>query len=119
MTRPLVFDSSALIALFEANDLAYRIWTRADQGKRLLIVPAGAVLEANQTLKATDNAWSVLLYPRDVIPTTLSPAVAIEIGPWSGTIGQRHATYEAITVGGIVVTRNPDGYGPEVATLPI
>lgn len=47
MTRPLVFDSSALIALFEANDLAYRIWTRADQGQRLLITPAGAILEAS------------------------------------------------------------------------
>lgn len=119
MSRPLILDASALIALFDAHDTVYRLWGRADRGELLLIVPAGAIVEANETLQTTESAWSVLLYPRDVIPTALSTSVAIEIATWAGTVGRRHVTYEALAVAGIVVTRNPDDYGDAVATLPI
>lgn len=119
MRRPLILDTSALVALFDAYDPVYRLWGRADRGEALLIVPAGAIIEANQQLKASHNAWSVLFFPRDVIPTALTAQVAIDIGPWSGSIAQRHVVYEAKTVEGIIVTRNPGDYDKTVAILAV
>ena len=119
MRRPLVLDASALVALFDAYDPVYRLWGRADRGEALLIVPAGAVIEANQILKATYNAWSTLLYPRDVVTTALSTQVAIEIGPWSGSVASRHVVYEAHAAGGIIVTRTPEEYDSTVAILAV
>ncbi len=110
MSRPLVLDASALVALFAAYDPVYRLWNRADRGQALLIVPAGAIVEANQTVQASYNAWSTLLYPRDVVATALTAQVAVEIGPWPGRTASRHVLYEARAARGIVVTRQPDDY---------
>jgi hypothetical protein len=81
VSRPLVLDASALLALFDAYDPIYRLWLRADQGELLLIVPAAAIADANRTLGASYNAWSTILAPRDVVTTALSDQVAIDIGP--------------------------------------
>jgi hypothetical protein len=110
-------DASALIALFDAYDPIYRLWHRADQGTRLLIVPAGAIADANGALKASHDAWSAVLAPRDVVATALSEHVAIEIGPWPGSLNARHSIYEARAARAIVVTRSPGEY--EVGTVPL
>ena len=40
MSQPLVYDSSALIALFDAHPLAFAYWKRADAGAITLVFPA-------------------------------------------------------------------------------
>ena len=61
MTRPLVLDPSALVTLFEAHDLVYRIWARANRGAALLVIPASAIADANAALRASHDAWSAVL----------------------------------------------------------
>jgi hypothetical protein len=112
-----VLDASALVALFDAYDPIYRLWNRADEGARLLIVPAGAVADANGALKASHEAWAAVLAPRDVVATALSEHIAIEIGPWPGSLAARHAVYEARAARAILVTRTPDEY--EVGAVPL
>lgn len=117
MTQPLVFDASALVALFEAHDLVYRLWERANAGEALIVVPTAAIADANGNLTATHDSWSAVLWPNDVVTTPLTEDVAIEIGPWSGGLATRHVVYEAQAVRGIVVTRAPREY--DAWTIPL
>jgi hypothetical protein len=117
VSRPLVLDASALLALFDAYDPIYRLWIRADRGELLLIVPAVAIADANRALEASHGAWFTVLAPRDVVTTALSDHVAIDIGPWPGELAARHVVYEAQAVRGIVVTRTPDAY--KVGSVPL
>lgn len=117
MTRPLVLDASVLVALFNAHDPIYRLWDRASRGEVLLIVPACAIAEANHALRATHNAWSAVLDPRDVVATALTEQVAIEIGTQDGNLPTRHVVYEATAVRGIIVTLDPGQYVGETVPL--
>jgi hypothetical protein len=118
--RPVVFDHTALIALFDAHPVLLGLWQQADRGERTLVMPAAAVAEANHVLGASHNAWSALLYPVDVTVTPLDSSQAIDTGHMPGALAVRHVIHEVRAVSGIIVTRAPWQYPPDAGpTRPV
>jgi predicted nucleic acid-binding protein len=118
VTHTFVFDTSALIALFDAYDPVYRLRRRADRGVAVVALPAVAVAEATRAVAASAASWEAIVWPRhvDVVPRT--EAAAIEIGSWPGEdLAARHALWEAAFLDGLLVTRQPDLYDEERAPL--
>jgi hypothetical protein len=116
VTDTYVFDASALIALFDGDETAYRLIERADAGKLQVVFPAAAIAEANTYIQASESAWEAILLGRvDCIP--LTEHIGVTIGPWPRDVAVRHVVYEAQAVMGDVVTREPYRYGPW--TLPL
>ena len=112
MSQPLVYDSSALIALFDAHPLAYDYWKRADAGRITLVFPALAIAEANLTLRTSYSAWSLLLWPPSVGVAPLDAGAAIEVGERvEHDLASSHVIRETQTVRGIVLTSRPHLYG--------
>lgn len=111
MTRPqpLVFDHTAIIALFRGHRKAFGHYNRADVGQVFLVLPAAAVAEANLTIHGVWKTWEALLYPEAVTVAPLDEHSALEAG-LLGDIAIGHAMYEARAVRGLVVTSNPDPY---------
>jgi hypothetical protein len=56
MKEPRVFDHTALIALFDGNDLAFQLWWEADRGAANLVLPATAVTEGTMCRAATRSS---------------------------------------------------------------
>jgi predicted nucleic acid-binding protein len=56
--RSLLFDASALVALFAAHDRVYALWIAAEEASVPVLLPATAIAEANRKLRASDGAWS-------------------------------------------------------------
>jgi predicted nucleic acid-binding protein len=54
--RSLLFDASALVALFDAHDRVYALWVAAEESSVPVLLPATAIAEANRKLRATDRA---------------------------------------------------------------
>lgn len=52
MSEPLVFDATAMLALFGGDSRAYLLW-EADRGDIGLAFPTAAVAEANRWLQAS------------------------------------------------------------------
>ncbi|MBT8224966.1 MAG: hypothetical protein HKP61_11660 [Dactylosporangium sp.] len=111
MSQPLVYDSSALIALFDAHPLAYDYWKRADIGKITLVFPALAIADANLPLRASYSAWSVLLWPPSIGVAPLDAGTAIEVGKHAEhDLATTHVIRETRAVRGIVLTSRPHLY---------
>ena len=111
MTQPIVYDTSALIELFDAHPIAPNYWNRADKGRLGLVFPAAAVADANTTLQASYNAWSALLWPESVHVAPLDASAAIETGlRRSHDLATSHVVHEARAVRGIVLTGDPNRY---------
>ena len=120
MKEPRVFDHTALIALFDGNDLAFQLWQDADRGATNLVLPATAVAEANHVIGGDSNAWQAVLFPRNVVVTPLDGSTAIGTGQLAGSLVVRQVIREAQQIRGAVVTRAPWQYpieGPPIRTL--
>lgn len=111
MTRPqpLVFDHTAIIALFKGHRRATWHYKRADAGQVSLVLPAAAVAEANRAIHGVWKTWEAVLYPEDVTVAPLDEHAALEAG-LLGKIVPGHAVYEARAIRGLVVTTDPDPY---------
>ena len=118
MTRPqpLVFDHTAIIALFNGHRKAFGHYNRADLGKVSLVLPAAAVAEANQTIHGVWKTWEAVLYPEAVTVAPLDEHSALEAG-LLGEVAIGHAVYEARAVRGVIVTCDPDPYRHTDQTL--
>ena len=118
MSQPIVYDSGALVALFNAHPIALAYWERADQGGLNLVFPASAIADANVSLGASYNAWSVLLWPETVNVAPLDASAAIEAGlRHRHDLATSHVVHETQSVRGIVLTSAPDRYSG--ATVPV
>lgn len=120
MTEIVVYDSTALLALFRTHVRAFDYWQLADAGEVGLIFPAAAVAEANRYLQETWNAWSVLVWPERVEVAPLDSTAAVELATLPGGLPVAHVIWEARQVGGAVLTGRPQDYvGTDVPVLPL
>jgi hypothetical protein len=113
----LVFDATALTALFDAHPPVWAWWKRADDGQVTLGFPAAAIVEVGETGEVTPNQWSTLLWPETIEVLPLGESAAVEIGSWTGTLAARQSMWEARALGWTILTRDPRLYHPGVVPL--
>jgi hypothetical protein len=113
----LVFDATALEALFHGHQPLNALWHRADEGLIRLGFPALAVVEAGMALGASARDWDIVLWPPQVTVLPLDVTAAVEIASWSGTLAARHALWEALHMDCPIVTRDEGLYAPGVAMV--
>ncbi|MER7280473.1 hypothetical protein ABT369_39150 [Dactylosporangium sp. NPDC000244] len=108
----LVFDATALAALFDAYQPVWALWRTADQDLGHVGFPALAIVEAGGEVGAPASAWDSILWSKSVTVLPLSERAAVEISAWSGTFGARHALWEALALDCPLITRRPELYAP-------
>jgi hypothetical protein len=111
MSQPVIYDASALLALFEANEQAYRRWQRSDDGRTTVVFPAAAVADANNTLCGSYDDWSPLLWAKGAAVAPLDGSAAVESGRLcQESLSVAHVVHEARAMRGIVLTTLPQIY---------
>ncbi len=112
----IVFDESALVALFSGYLPIYRLWASADRGHVVVAFPAAAMAEAGRQAEVSESAWDALLWSATVKVLPLGQAAATRIGSWSGSgsLAARHTVWESRATGWPVLTCVPDQYGSDV-----
>jgi hypothetical protein len=113
----LVFDATALVALFNSHPTVFMLWQRADEGATEIAVPALAVVEAGSALRTSPTAWDRFLWTDAITVLPLGERAAVEIASWSGTFAARHSLWEARILDCPLVTTEPDLYGPGLADI--
>jgi hypothetical protein len=121
VSQPLIFDQTAIIALFRSHPGVYHYWTLADAGEARIVLPAAAVAEANRMLRAPWNAWEAVLFPNPDAPGAVAVApldehTAVEAGQ-HGDVATGHVTYEARQIHGVVVTQAGGAYQESAVSL--
>jgi hypothetical protein len=117
VTETRVFDHTAIVALFQGDEHAFRLWELADADQLTLVMPALAVAEANHFLGGTSDTWRAILDPGRVVVTPLDESTAIETGRAVGSVVIRQVVREASQVQGEIVTRAPWQYPPDTSPL--
>jgi hypothetical protein len=110
VTTNAVLDASVLTALFDGHDLLFQLLQESEKGASRLILPAVAVAEAETSLRAGYNGWSLLFFSPGVEVVGLDQSTAVALGNLDGSLGARHARHEANAVGATLVTRCPGDY---------
>ncbi len=105
----LIFDASALVALFRGHAGLYDLLDQAVSGQAAVGIPAVCICEAEAVLRAATGWDAILITPR-VRSIPLDENAAIEIGAWPGSLAVRHAVREARTIEATVVTTSPEAY---------
>jgi hypothetical protein len=113
----LVFDATALAAMFNSYPPLWALLQRADLGMVRLGFPALAIVEAGTMIGASASAWHPFLFISSISVLPLGQAPAIEIGSWSGTLGARHALWEARYIDCPLITRRPELYASDEAHI--
>ena len=80
--------------------------------------PTGAMLDAARLLGIRPSAWDAVLWSTRVRVVPLSEVVAKEIGDQAGSVGVRHALWEARQLGWPIVTADVAAYPPGTPVLP-
>lgn len=120
MTEPLVYDATALLALFRGVRRAYLFWEEADKGALGLVFPAAAVAEANWWLQASWSAWATLIWPERVDVAPLDTPAALDSGDFAGSLATAHAIRETRQLDGVVLTGRPQDYtGTSIPVLTV
>lgn len=107
---PLVFDTSALVALFAGVPQMEDLLEAAHGGESTVILPAAAMADAEAQVRAGKNGWEAILRTDNLYPMDLSTGTAVEIGAQPGTLAARHAAHEAFEAGATIVTRDRAAY---------
>jgi predicted nucleic acid-binding protein len=115
--RPLVFDASALVALFRGNERVSALWFDAEAANVAVLLPAAAIAIANQQLRASDDAWTALLLTGNVHAMDLTPAVALGASRFRGDLAVAHSSYEASATDATIVTATAQAYDPLLRTV--
>jgi hypothetical protein len=110
VTSASVLDASALTALFDGHDLLFRLLQESEKGESRLILPAVAVAEAETSLRAGYDGWSLLFFSPGVELIRLDQATAVALGDFDGPLGARHARHAANAAGATLITRRPGDY---------
>lgn len=115
----LVFDASAMVALFDAYKPVYNVWRNADRGHAVVAFPAAAMVEAGRQSEISETAWDPVLWSATVSVLPLGEAAATQIGTWSGSLAVRHAIWESRATGWPVLTRVPEQYDDTVPVIAV
>ncbi|HEX8630876.1 MAG TPA: hypothetical protein VF755_22190 [Catenuloplanes sp.] len=110
--RPLLFDDTALLALFAAHVPVSRMWERAEAERRPILVPAGAVFAVNAQMRAAEQAWDAILGADHVTALDLTPSRALAASAYSWDVAVGHAAVEARDVDATIVTARWGTYDP-------
>lgn len=110
--RPLLFDDTALLALFDAHQPVYRLWLDAEADGTLILIPAGCVAAANVRLRTADEAWDAVLGADHVTALDLTPSRALAASAYSWDVAVGHASVEARDVDATIVTARWGAYDP-------
>jgi hypothetical protein len=113
----LVFDATALAALFDAYPPVWALWRTADQDLGRIGIPTLTIVEAGTAVDAPAYAWDSILWSHSVKVLPLGERAAVEISAWQGTFGARHALWEARALNCPLITRQPDLYVPGQADI--
>jgi hypothetical protein len=113
----LVFDATAIVALFQSHPIVYTLWEAADAGRQQIGLPVLAVVEAGGILETSPTAWDVFLVPETVNVLPLMERAALEMAGWPGSPAAKHALWEARHMDCPLVTRDPGLYAPGVADV--
>jgi hypothetical protein len=113
----LVFDATAIEALFHGHDVLYRLFVRADEGKTTIVFPALAVVEAGTALGASAASWEMYLWVPNVEIVPLGEAAAVEISTWQGTFAARQSLWEAQRINCPLITCDAGLYAPGQAVV--
>jgi hypothetical protein len=108
----LVFDTSAIVALFQGEPGPVRWWRLADDelsGVKIAF-PVGAMLDAARESGIRSSAWDGPLWPPQVRVLPLDETAAKEIGDQPGQLGVRHVQWEAAQLGWPILTSTPGAY---------
>jgi len=116
--RPLVFDASALVALFRGNEQVSALWFAAEAATVAVLLPSAVIAVANRQLDASDDAWSALLLGPNVYALDLTAATALGASRERGNLDTAHAAYEARATRATIVTNNPEKYDPQLRVAP-
>lgn len=114
-----VLDATALVAVIDGSQPAYRIWERADNEELTIAIPALAILDAGEQRQVDRGAWDAILWSPTVEVLPLGQTGAVEIGVWRGVLHARHALWEAERLGWPVLTADPGLYGPQARVLAV
>ncbi len=107
--RPVVFDASALVALFAAHDDLLLLLRMAEWGRITACLPTTCIAHAQETVLAP-TGWEFLFAATNVRTVPLGETTAVEIGMWAGPLAARHAVHEARSMDTEVVTCSPGDY---------
>ncbi|WP_344509337.1 hypothetical protein [Dactylosporangium maewongense] len=114
----LVFDATALAALFDAYPPIWALWHRADHGHTQLGLPVAAIIEAGQMVEASVSAWEFILQSTGVTVLPLMERAAVEISAWSGvSLAARQSMWEAQALNCPLVTRDASLYTPGIVPI--
>jgi hypothetical protein len=118
---PIVYDATALLELFNAHPVAMRYWEEAGRTGLVVVFPAGAIAEANKSLKASYSAWTTVLWSDTAKVAPLDISSAVETGlNHRHDIATSHVAHEAQQISGLVLTASPDKYsGGDIRVLVI
>jgi len=108
VNRPFVLDSSAVVALFDANPRVMTIWRWANLGENVVAIPATVLVHASQVADIAPSAWEAILYPLTVMPLDSASALGVLESPERLDIA--HTAWEADLMRATVVTRHPASY---------
>lgn len=107
--RPVVFDASALVALFAAHPDLLLLVRMAEWGRITACLPTACIAHAQETVQSP-TGWEFLFAAVNVRTVPLGETAAVEIGLWPGLLAVRHAVHEARSLDAEVVTCSPGDY---------
>ncbi len=110
----LVFDASAIVALFDAYTPVYNVWRTADRGLSALAFPSAAMVEAGRRAAISETAWDPVLWSPSISVLPLGEAAATQLGAWTGSLAMGHTIWESRATGWPVLTCIPEDYGDGV-----
>jgi hypothetical protein len=113
----LVFDATAIVAMFHSHPIVHTLWEAADAGRQQIGLPVLAVVEAGTILETTPTSWDLILSPETVTVLPLMERAGVEIAGWPGTPTARHALWEARHMDCPLVTCEPGLYVPGAADV--
>lgn len=116
--RPLIFDDTALVGMFQPNTGVDAAWHWARMEGVTVFLPATAVAVANFRVCESDNVWAGLHGP-NVRLLDLTVEEAPEVGRLSADLVIGHVSTVASKTGATVVTARPLDYGPMIRTWEI
>lgn len=113
----LVFDDTALVALFDAHPYVTQLWRHAGHELVDVLVPATAILAANRRLEETDEAWSLVLDGDNMLVLDLTMTRALAASRLGADLVTAHVSVEARDADAMVVTARPLDYPPDLRTV--
>lgn len=110
--KALVFDDSALTALFGAHEYVFALWQRAEKAGVAVLLPTTAIYGANLRLRFADQTWEAVLLAEHVRVLELTAARAVRASLYGDDPVVAQVSVEAIDTNATIVTARPEVFDP-------